>query len=352
MLRISVEHARRDFTLAASLTAPSPGITVIFGPSGAGKTSLLQAVAGLARADQVRVELDGVALHRLPAHRRRIGMVFQEGRLFPHLNVRGNLNYGMRRAPKGNISPATVVGVLGLEKLLGRWPWQLSGGERQRVAIGRALLSQPLLLLMDEPLAGLDAGLRAEIMPYLAELRAKLRLPVLYVTHSTEEMARLADHVVLLERGRVAGAGTLEDVSGRLDLPLSALPDAAAYVSGQVLGHHPERGLSEIACGGQVFWVPICALAVGAPVRLRLGAREVMLALSAPRDISVANVLAASVSAVALDQAGRTALVELDIGAGALLARISADAVERLYLRAGSRVFALVKSTSLEIFLL
>jgi molybdate transport system ATP-binding protein len=349
MLKITAERAQRNFTLAVSFEAPSPGITVVFGPSGCGKTSLLHAIAGLRRTDSTIVDLDGDKLHKKSAERRRIALVFQDGRLFPHLTVKQNLVYGMKRAPRGTVTPGAVVELLGLADLLKRYPANLSGGERQRVAIGRALLSQPRLLLMDEPLAALDGPRKAEIMPYLLRLREVLRLPVIYVTHSPDEMIRLADFVVLLQAGRVAASGMLSDLAARVDLPLAKRDDAAGVLNGFVHSHEPERRLSHIACGGQVFTVPMLAMERGSLVRLRIPAREVIIAVDQPGQISVSNIIPAVICAVGEDEAGHAALVELDVGGGQLLARITLDAVERLYLRPGQRVLALIKSMSIEV---
>ena len=358
-LSVSVEHRLKSFVVGVAFEAPSPGITVLFGPSGTGKSTVLAAIAGLLRGGRVQVDLDGDALHLLPPHRRRIGMVFQDGRLFPHLTVEDNLLYGLHRAPRdkrrgrdrgrGLLLAGEVADLLGLQALRRRWPGTLSGGERQRVAIGRALLSQPRLLLMDEPLASLDAARRGEILPYLQALRDVVRIPVIYVTHALEEAYRLADFMVLMDAGQVLAAGPLADIAARVDLPLAARDDASGVLLGYLHSHDGERGLSMVACGGQVFVVPLCAVAVGAAVRLRVPAREVILALEAPRDISVNNIVPGIVCALRQDTATHAALVELDVGGGQLLARITLDAAERLRLRPGTRVVAMVKAMSAEL---
>ena len=348
---ISVEHSFPGFTLAASFQAPSNGITVVFGPSGSGKSTILKSMAGLFRSDRTIIDLGGERIDKLTPERRRFGMVFQEGRIFPHLSVRGNLLYGLRRAPRSTSAQLMLdetVALLGLSKLLSRSPGQLSGGERQRVAIGRALLSQPRLLLMDEPLASLDDALRADIMPYLMRLRRTLHLPIIYVTHAMDEVVRLADYLVLLDGGRVVAQGTLPDLASRVDLPMAMRQDAGGVLAGYVHSHDPERRLSAIACGGLVFLVPQLACAPQTPVRLLVPAREVIIALDLPRDISVNNSVPAVVAAVGRDEAAHAALVELDIGGGQLLSRITLDAAERLRLRPGMRVLALVKSMSVE----
>jgi molybdate transport system ATP-binding protein len=355
MINILVEHDYPGFSLSAQFTAPRQGITVLYGPSGSGKTTILKAVAGLFRPDRFTLDFAGEKLHRIAAERRRFGTVFQDGRLFPHLTVRGNLLYGIRRAPRhatkggpGQIYVDDVVGLLGLGDLLRRRPATLSGGERQRVAIGRALLSQPRLLLMDEPLASLDAARQEEILPYLQRLRDDLHIPILYVTHAMDEVVRLADHVVLLHAGRVMGQGSLTELASRVDLPLARRDDSGGVLRGFLHSHDDERRLSAIACGGLVFLVPRLNLAPQSLVRLRIPAREVVIARDVPQEISVSNVLPAVVSAIGRDEAGHAALVELDVGGGQLLSRITLDAADRLGLEPGMHVTALVKAVSVE----
>ena len=365
MLSVSFRHRRPGFALDVAFEAPTPGVVALFGPSGSGKSSVVAAVAGLLRAEHCRVVVDGEELSRLAPERRRVGLVFQDSRLFPHMGVAANLRYGLRRAPAGGaIGFDSVVALLGLERLLARRPATLSGGERQRVAIGRALLSQPRLLLMDEPLASLDAGLRDEILPFLGRLRTELALPVLYVTHALGEVARLADTLVLIEAGRVAGAGPVAEVAGRADLALARRDDAAGLLRAVVAGHDAARGLTAasleaggleaggleaggLEAGGQTVWLPLLAASVGTALRLRVPAREVILATEAPRGISVHNVLRCRVGAVAVE--GGVALVELAVDGQPMLARVTPDAVARLGLRAGGAALALVKSVAIEV---
>jgi molybdate transport system ATP-binding protein len=349
MLRVSLEHRFPGTALSISFEAPTPGVVALFGPSGAGKSSLLQAIAGLLRADDVRVELDGVALHDLPPERRGIGVVFQEGRLFPHMSVSANLRYGLRRTGPGPVAFADVVDLLGLSALLPRRPGSLSGGERQRVAIGRALLSQPRLLLMDEPLSALDQARRNEILPYLAKLRSVFAIPIVYASHALEEVVRLADTVVLIEAGRVRACGPLGEIASRVDLPLASREDAVGVLTGTVAAHAPERRLTGIGCGPDVVWVPLLDVPPGRAVRLLVPAREVILALDPPRAVSVNNILPATVSALAEDPPGHAALVGLSLGGGHLLARVTLDAARRLDLRTGTPVLALIKSMSVEL---
>ncbi len=348
-LRVLLEHSFPGSTLAVRFEAPTPGVTALFGPSGAGKSSVLQALAGLLRADLLRVELDNVDFSNLGPEQRGIGYVFQEGRLFPHMSVAGNLRFGLRRAGQGAIRFDDVVALLGLSKLLKRRPANLSGGERQRVAIGRALLSQPRLLLMDEPLSALDQPRRAEILPYLARLQRELRLPIVYASHALEEVLRLADTVVLLQAGRVAAAGPVGEVVTGVEWGLAAREDAAGVLRGQIASHAAERRLTAVACGGELVWVPLVDAPVGTRLRLVVPAREVILALDPPRLISVSNVLAGVVIGVAEDAAGHAALVSLELGGGQLLARVTLDAANRLGLGPGRRVLALVKAMSVEL---
>lgn len=328
--------------------APTPGVIALFGPSGAGKSSLMNAMAGLLRPDRFRMELDGVALERRRPEYRGIGYVFQDGRLFPHMSVRDNLRYGLRRGGVGPVGFGEAVELLGIGKLLGRRPRHLSGGERQRVAIGRALLSNPRLLLMDEPLSALDQARRDEILPYLARLRSVLSIPIVYASHSLDEVTRLADTLVLIEAGRVVAAGPLTEMTARVDLPLALREDAGGVLRGVVNSHLPERGLTAISCGADFVWVPQIAAPPGAVVRLRVPAREVILAVENPRGISVTNILQAHVLAMAEDAAAHAALVSLELGGGPLLARVTIDAAERLRLAPGRPVLALIKAMSVD----
>ncbi len=358
MLSVSLRHRHPGFALDVAFEAPTPGVVALFGPSGSGKSSVVAAVAGLLRAEHCRVCVDGEVLSAVAPERRRVGLVFQDSRLFPHMGVAANLRYGLRRAaPGGAIGFDAVVALLGLERLLARRPATLSGGERQRVAIGRALLSQPRLLLMDEPLASLDVALRDEILPFLGRLRTELALPVLYVTHALDEVARLADTLVLIEAGRVAGAGPVAEVAGRADLALARRDDAAGLLRAVVRGHDAARGLTAAALGGggqeaggregQTVWLPLLSAPVGTGLRLRVPAREVILATEAPRGISVHNVLRCRVGAVAEERG--VALVELAVDGQPMLARVTPDAVARLGLRAGGAALALVKSVAIEV---
>ena len=354
-LRVRLRHRFPGATMDVAFEVPTPGLTAVFGPSGAGKSTIVAAVAGLLRPDFCRIELDDTVLADTesgiwtPPEYRRAGLVFQDARLFPHMSVETNLRYGLRRAPEGPFRFGDVVALLGIAHLLDRRPHTLSGGERQRVAIGRALLAQPRLLLMDEPLASLDSARKAEILPYLARIKTTLRLPVLYVTHAMEEVARLADAVILIEAGSVAAVGDVESMTARGDLSLARRDDAGAVLDARVLSHDSTRQLTRIEAGGAELLIPLIEASIGAGVRVRIPAREVILAREAPSAISIHNIVAGTVRAVAPDAARHAALVEIALAQGALLARVTPDAVMRLGLTASAPVLALIKSVAIEV---
>lgn len=347
---------RPGFRFQAAIDAPAAGVTGVFGPSGSGKTTLLRCLAGLERGARGKLQFleetwqDDAQGVFVPTHRRAIGYVFQEARLFPHLSVRRNLAYGARRAP-GGADPqrlARIVELLGLQPLLDRYPHQVSGGEQQRVAIGRALLTRPRLLLMDEPMASLDQARKAEIMPYLENLHRELTLPVIYVSHAMEEIARLSDTLVLIEKGAIRAAGPLHEVLPRLDLPLAHAEDAASVLDATVAGHDERFHLTEVAFAGGRLTVPRQALPVGAPLRLMIHARDVSLALSYVADSSILNILEARVADIRQQEGGRT-LVRLDVGGAPLLARITRKSCERMALATGRRIYAQIKSVAVTV---
>lgn len=360
MIAVDVQKRLGAFELAAEFAAPSEGITALFGRSGAGKTTLVNALAGLIRPDRGRIEVDGEILFsdadgidRRPEHR-RLGYVFQEGRLFPHYSVRGNLGYGMRAGQPRDpaLSFEAVVELLRLQPLLRRRPRDLSGGEKQRVAIGRALLADPRILLMDEPLASLDLAHRAEILPFIEELRSRLRIPIVYVSHAMEEIVRLADTLVLMSEGRVVAVGTVEDLTSRLDLrPLTGRFEAGAVIRASIAGNDLVFGLSELSFPGGRLRVPHLGLPLGTPVRARIRARDVALALERPQGLSILNVFAGRVVEIAADE-GPMVDVSLDIGKPdrpvALWARITRRSAHDLRLEIGKPIFALVKSVALD----
>lgn len=354
-LSVVVRHRFPSVRMNLAFEVPTPGVTVLFGPSGSGKSTIINAAAGLSRPDECRVVIDGQVLSDtasgswLPPERRRMGLVFQDARLFPHMTVATNLRFGLRRAPAGPIGFDDVVELLGIGSLLPRRPHTLSGGERQRVAIGRALLTQPHLLLMDEPLASLDAARKAEIMPYLTRLKTAMKLPVLYVTHAFDEVAQLGDSMVLIEAGQVIGCGALSDIVVRADLPLAQRDDAGALLACRVAAHDAARELTCLEGAGASFLVPLLASPIGAEHRIRIPAREVILAGKRPDSISVHNVVAGSVRRIADDATRGSVLVEVALPEGAIVSRVTTDAIARLDLAPGKPVLALIKSTSIAV---
>ncbi|MCB6179308.1 molybdenum ABC transporter ATP-binding protein [Rhodobacter sp. Har01] len=351
-LQIALRHRFAGFVLDVAFEAPA-GVTVLFGRSGSGKTTVINAVAGLLRPDQGRITADDVVLldtkagTNLPPHRRRIGYVFQDARLFPHLTVRQNLLYGRWFAPKGAaaVELGRIVDLLGIGALLNRRPGALSGGEKQRVAIGRAILSNPRLLALDEPLAALDEARKAEILPYLERLRDELRLPILYVSHAISEVARLATTVVLMEAGRVTAAGpTAAILSDPVTAPLLGLREAGAILLATVVAQDDD-GLTRLVCAAGPLWLPRVAAPVGASLRVRILAQDVMLATTRPIGISALNVLSTTVRDVRMGD-GPGALVQLEAGDEMLLARVTRRSVDALGLAAGQPVFAVLKAVS------
>jgi len=348
--------AHGDFQLDVELDLPGRGVTALFGPSGSGKTSLLRCVAGLERAEgQLRVngELwqDSQQRHFLAPHQRALGYVFQEASLFAHLSVRGNLDYGRKRiaASQRRVSLDQAVALLGIEHLLERQPAKLSGGERQRVAIARALLTSPRLLLLDEPLAALDPQRKGEILPYLERLHDELEIPVLYVSHAPDEVARLADHLVLLEQGRVQASGPLGELLARLDLPLAQSEEAGVVVQARVSGHDPDYQLLSLTFPHSSLGLRLAhpPLAVGQALRVKVQARDVSLSLEPPQHSSILNLLPVTVhSQTAADNPAHV-LVRLDLHGTPLLARITRYSRDQLGLHDGQRLWAQIKSVAL-----
>jgi molybdate transport system ATP-binding protein len=353
MLTVAATKRRGDFTLDAAFEAPTPGVVALFGRSGCGKSTLVNIIAGLLEPASGRVALDDAVLLdtqrriNLPPERRRMGYVFQDARLFPHLRVAANLRYAEKRAAStGYVNLDAVVSLLDLNSLMDRRVHGLSGGERQRVAIGRALLSQPRLLLLDEPLAALDRALREEVLPYLETLRDQLAIPMVYVTHDFDEVLRLATHIVLMQSGRVIAQGGLGEMS--LDPHLRSLigPDeVGAIIEGTVLGLDPGSGLTRVKVGWGEIHVPTQGLAAGAALRMQLLARDIILSTQAPQHLSVRNSLAGVVAHIHSDDAGSD-LIVIDVGSP-IMARITKAATRELGLRPGMPAWALVKSVSL-----
>lgn len=354
-LTVDVSHRQGDFTLDVRFESEG-NLTALFGRSGSGKTTLVNIVAGLIRPVRGRVALGDLVLLDsergifVPPHRRRIGYVFQEGRLFPHLSVRQNLLYGRWFAPSGERREAldTVIDLLGIASLLERRPGSLSGGEKQRVAIGRALLASPRLLLMDEPLASLDEGRKGEILPYIERLRDQMRIPILYVSHAVGEVARLASTLVLLNEGRVAAAGPTADIMGRLDLfPMTGRAEAGAVLETRIEAHEADYGLTLLRSAAGMIRVPRIDMEAGTPVRVRIRARDVMLALERPSGISALNILEATVAELRPGE-GPIVDIRLDCAGTPLLARVTRRSVETLGLRPGLALYAVVKSVAFE----
>jgi len=391
MLRVSAIKRRDGFTLKAEFEAPTPGVVALFGRSGCGKTTLINLISGLLAPDEGRIQLDDTILAdtragvSVPVEERRIGYVFQDARLFPHFSVLGNLRYGLKRSQRrgagvsstspvatdqGSTAGATsdrqggraprglatqgagtigfddVVDLLGLRRLLARRPNQLSGGERQRVGLGRALLSQPRLLLLDEPLASLDIARREGVLPYLEALRDSLSIPMVYVSHQFEEVLQLATHVVLMDAGHIVAHGSLSEVSVLPELRAIVGPDAVGSVlDGVVTRVDPSQGMADLRLGHGTLYVSLEGVTVGARVRVQLLARDIILANQKPQGLSVRNELEGVITELTPD-GHEGVLVRVDIGGDIVLSRITADGARALDLRPGGRVWALVKAVS------
>lgn len=366
--RIRLRLTRHNgFCLDLDLQLPAQGISVLFGPSGSGKTTVLRCVAGLDRAEEAAVEIAGACWqdtqrgHWLPTWQRPLGYVFQEASLFDHLNVRGNLDFGRQRARKqspemsGDLSLDACIELLGIGPLLARRPNELSGGERQRVAIARALATRPRLLLLDEPLSALDAARRRDILPWLERLRDAVQIPMLYVTHSNEEMARLADTLVLMDRGHVVASGPARQVLQTSEVAASQGDEAGVLLHGRVSGREAQWHLMEVRCAGIRLWLRDTGAALGQAVRVRVLARDVSVATHCPSGTSVQNLLPCRVLRVTPDalQPGQV-LVTLacagtseDTPGEVLLARITARAAHTLSLTPGTQAWAQVKAAAL-----
>ena len=334
MIHLRHTLTKGDFVLDVDAEVPDAGITGIFGESGSGKTTLLRCIAGLER---------GGNSEGLPAHKRNVGYVFQEPGLFPHLTVRGNIDYGARRATTRRVDGAPVIDMLGIGDLLDRRPASLSGGEAQRVAIAAALLRSPDLVLMDEPLASLDRKRRDELLPYFDRLHDELSVPVIYVSHDIDEISRLCDHLVLLDKGRVAASGDLFDVVSRVDVPMLSGRNAGVVLWATPVDH--EDGLTKFDFGDGDIWAPGEFETGRNPMRLRISARDVSIVRERPQQTTILNVLRAVVEEIHIvDKAA--ALVRLGVGNQSLLAQVTNRSVSRLELKPGERVFAQVKSVT------
>jgi molybdate transport system ATP-binding protein len=342
-----------SFQLDVDLRLPATGVTVLFGPSGCGKTTLLRCLAGLQRASQGRLSLTGEVWQDTqlfkPAHQRAVGMVFQEASLFPHLTVQGNLDFGLRRVgpAQRRVALHEAVELLDIGALLQRRPDTLSGGERQRVAIARALAVSPRLLLMDEPLAALDAARKAEVLPYLERLQSKLTVPLVYVTHAVAEVTRLADHLVLMDAGRVQAQGPLHELTARLDVALAHEEDAGVVLDCSVAERDRPWQLTKLVFDGGALWTRDAGHAVGQRLRVRVAARDVSLSLAQLNDTSISNQLSGVVQTIGDDVQPSQALALVRVGTVLIMARLTRRSVQRLQLQPGSAVWLQVKSVAL-----
>jgi molybdate transport system ATP-binding protein len=355
MLSVAVEHRLGDFRLDAAFESGG-GLTALFGRSGSGKTSLVNAIAGLIRPARGHIAVDGEVLTDtasgvfVPARRRHVGYVFQEGRLFPHLTVRQNLLYGhwfaSRRGRSGEVQH--VIEMLGIGELLGRRPANLSGGEKQRVAIGRALLARPRLLVMDEPLASLDEERKTEILPYIERLRDEFAIPIVYVSHALAEVTRLATTIVVMTEGRVAAVGPTAEIMGRIDLfPLTGRAEAGAILNTRVAEHDVRFGLTTLRTAAGDLRVPYIDMRLGARLRVRIRARDVMIALEPPQGLSALNILPGTVAEIG-EPEGASVEMRLDCNGEALIARLTRRSVEALDLVPGRQVYAVIKSIAFD----
>ena len=354
MIDVRITRRLAGFSLDAAFTSDS-GITALFGRSGSGKTTLINAIAGLVTPDDGTISVNGMCLFDrargidVPVRRRRVGYVFQEGRLFPHLTVRANLRYGfdLAKADGRYIEFGKVVELLGLEALLERRPAKLSGGEKQRVAIGRALLASPRLLLMDEPLAALDHARKQEVLRYIARLHQEISVPIVYVSHAVEEVVQLAETVVLMAAGRVVASGAVGEVMGRADLRAQGIDfEGGTVIEARVAAYDSAYDLATLEFAGGQLKVPGIAAAVGEAVRVRIRARDIAIALTEPADISVLNVLHGSVVDVHAGDDAR-AVVRVKVGMTVLTSRITRYSADRLKLVPGCPVCVLIKAVSL-----
>ena len=345
---------RQGFSLDTCAEIPGRGVTALFGHSGSGKTTLLRALAGLEPGIKGRLSvgeevwLDSENGVNHPTHQRAIGYVFQDTALFPHLRVDKNLTYGWSRTRQHerHQTPEQIIGTLGLELLLKRYPHQLSGGEKQRVAIGRALLNSPRLLLMDEPMAALDRQRKLEIMPYLERLHAEAEIPILYVTHDLEELVHIADHLLLIERGRITRSGPIETLLADASLPIAQDEDAGALIKTTLTAFDKNYHLSELTfCGGKIT-VGAIDQPIGSEIRIRIHAKDVSLALQAQENTSVLNIVPCTVTGLSPQGQSRV-IVSLDAGGTPLLSRITRKSADKLGLESGMQVYAQIKSVAL-----
>jgi molybdate transport system ATP-binding protein len=353
-IEASFDFSLGEFCLSVDLRLPGRGVTALFGPSGSGKTTLLRCFAGLQHAPNGRLQVAGEVWQDarrgifLPTHRRPLGYVFQDARLFAHLDVQRNLEFGLRRvaAAHRHVAWNQAIELLGIGHLLKRSPAGLSGGERQRIGIARALLTSPRLLLLDEPLAALDHARRREVLPYLERLHSELAIPVIYVSHASEEVARLADHLVVLEAGRVVAAGALGEILARLDLPLRLGEEAGVVLQGRIAARDIQWMLARVDFDGGSLWTRDSGVPIGQSVRVRILARDVSLSVQRS-DSSIANTLAGTLLAVGDDEHPALLLARLQIGSAVLLARLTRRSADHLGLAPGAALWIQIKAVAL-----
>ncbi len=355
-LSVQLNHQMKQFKLDLAFDLPTKGLTALFGPSGAGKSLTINAIAGLITPQEGQVQLNGETLFsssakiNRPTHKRNIAYMFQDSRLFPHLTIKKNLLFGAKRCqqPPGKQEIDHLIDLLDIGHLLDRHPGRLSGGEKQRVALGRALLSNPSLLLLDEPMAALDQGRKHEILPHLERLRDESNIPILYISHSISEVARLADEMLLISEGKLAAKGPVHDVMNRLDLfPLTGRFEAGTAFVATILSHDIDNGMSKVQFDGGTLWASQLPGNPGDPVRLRIRARDVLLATEEPQAISANNILPVIITDYR-EHPNHSVEVQLQCAGIKLLARITKKSWERLELKTGSALYAIVKSISMD----
>lgn len=352
-ISVKVFLKRNEFTLNVDIVLPGNGVTVFYGHSGSGKTTLLRTIAGLERVANATIVFNNQQWQSqtqfTPVHHRPLGYVFQEPSLFEHLSARANLAFAQKRARKNshNIDFQQVVELLGISQLLERYPAQLSGGERQRVAIARALLVNPQLLLMDEPLASLDQARKLEILPYLEKLKRELQLPIIYVTHAPDEVAHLADHLIVLDKGQVVASGTLAQTLSRLDFPVRLGEDAGVVVEARITERDQHWQLAKISFPGGHLWFRDNGISVGETVRVRILARDVSLSLTEHDDTSIINILPAEVLELNTDDHAGLTLVRLKLDTTIIVARVSSRSATKLQIAPGKKFWAQIKSVAI-----
>lgn len=352
-IKVQVQLKRRSFELTVDCALPGSGVTAIYGESGSGKTTLLRCIAGLEKSNVAQIKFGEETWQNdqyvVPVFKRPIGYVFQEASLFDHLTAQQNIEFAIKRANKTEtfFDKDKVIDVLGIAQVLNQFPSELSGGERQRVAIARALLIQPKLLLMDEPLSSLDSTRKKEILPYLEKLKQEFNLPILYVTHSPEEVARLADYLLILENGKVCAHGELSVILSRMDNPLQIVEEAGVVLEGEVLDKDRQWHLAKVRTQCGDFWLRDSGHEAGRAVRIRVLARDVSLSLQKSDQSSIVNIFSATVIDLAVDEHPGLTLVQLELGEGLLLARVSTRSAYELQLTKGMQLWAQIKSVAI-----